>query len=532
MGLTATLRRMTPLRPMIVTAPGGEPARMAVERWCDRHGWLPAYAPAQANTLVVCGAGAGEFDDAIDAVWDQLPLPRRRVTVTGPDEVDAALQDAITALRSGADAGTSGPAAPSDGRRPADGQRAAGHRDADGTPGGHRHADGEPPAAPDRPEHADHEPSGHDEHDHGGHEPDEHGGNDETEPGHGKRERGMEEPHPHEHGAHEQAGRQAGHPRDEHGGHERGEHGGHEHGTHEHAGHQAGHGGHENGGHENGGHENGGHEHGGHEHGGHEHGGHEHGGMMMPGGVAMADRGTDRDGLMLDRLHLTLGPALYPWPAGFLVRLVLQGDVVQEAEAQRLPGGPRPPTTPAVRLLDQVQALLVLAGWQRAARDGRRLRDEARSGTAPAGYRRWAARLRRSRLLRWSLAGLGRLPVEPATPASPQHRHPVDPAAPNGRLSDEPATPASPQHRRPADPAEPGGRLAVEPGAGADVYDRLSAWLDGLDAVFAGHRVELVEPDPGLLPAALAGGDLAAARLTVASLAAMPASRSAVERAR
>jgi hypothetical protein len=63
------------------------------------------------------------------------------------------------------------------------------------------------------------------------------------------------------------------------------------------------------------------------------------------------------------------------------------------------------------------------------------------------------------------------------------------------------------------------------------VYGRLSAWLDGLDAVFAGRAIELVEPDPGLLPAALAGGDLAAARLVVASLGAAPVHEPVPERA-
>jgi hypothetical protein len=392
MGLTTTLRRLTPLRPLIVTAPGGEPARMAVERWCDRRTWSPAYAPAQANALVVCGPGSAALDAAADEVWRQLPLPRRRVTVRTADDVDAALHHTLTALRS--------PSYPTD-DAPEPG--AAGHRNA--------------------------EPSEHERHDHH-HQPE-----------------------------------------------------------------QAGHGG---------------------------HGG--HGQMVMPGGVAMAGRGTDRDGLMLDRLHVTLGPALYPWPAGLVVRLVLQGDVVQEAAAELLSGGPRLSIAPAVRLLDQAQSLLVLAGWPGAARDARRLRDAVRTGTPPTGYRRWATRVRRSRMLRWSLSGLGRLPADRPTPiGGPEtgtRATPID-----GTEQRRRARPIG--RTRPRTAAGP--RDATEPAT--DVYRRLSAWLDGLDVVLAGHPVELVEPDPGLLPAALAGGDLAAARLVVASLGAAPVGELVPERA-
>jgi hypothetical protein len=241
--------------------------------------------------------------------------------------------------------------------------------------------------------------------------------------------------------------------------------------------------------------------------------------MVLPGGVAMADRGADRDGLMLDRLHVTLGPALYPWPAGLTVRLVLQGDVVQEAAAELLPAGSRLSVPPAVRLLDQAQSLLVLAGWPGAARDARRLRDAVRAGAAPTGYRRWATRVRRSRMLRWSLSGLGPLPAEPTD--GPERAHPT----PNGGGDGRTRAGSSGQARSRTG-ASGGGS-----GPADDVYGRLSAWLDGLDAVFAGRAIELVEPDPGVLPAALAGGDLAAARLVVASLGAAPVPEPVPERA-
>src|SRR6266851_3002499 len=68
-------------------------------------------------------------------------------------------------------------------------------------------------------------------------------------------------------------------------------------------------------------------------------GGQDMGGMGMPGGLRMAGRGADRDGLRLDQLHVPLGPVLPDWPAGLVVHLTLQGDVVQRAEAQALGPG-------------------------------------------------------------------------------------------------------------------------------------------------------------------------------------------------
>ncbi|MDN5750212.1 MAG: hypothetical protein L0H64_17155, partial [Pseudonocardia sp.] len=95
------------------------------------------------------------------------------------------------------------------------------------------------------------------------------------------------------------------------------------------------------------------------------------------GGLPMADRAPDRDGLTLDQLHLSLGPVLADWPAGLAVRLTLQGDVVQSAQVQsaqvevaqvevaqvevaRLPGEPAPAggDVPAAAALDGLARLL------------------------------------------------------------------------------------------------------------------------------------------------------------------------------
>jgi hypothetical protein len=144
----------------------------------------------------------------------------------------------------------------------------------------------------------------------------------------------------------------------------------------------------------------------------------------------MAQRGADRDGLRLDRLHVPLGPVLVDWPAGLVVDTVLQGDVIQEAVARVIrPGGvgvsfwdepwarDREVGRAEVRRrtaaahLDSLGRLLGVAGWPGAARDARDLRDRLLAGTGGRGvrrdYARFAGRVRRSRVLRWMLRGHG-----------------------------------------------------------------------------------------------------------------------------
>ncbi|WP_046470288.1 hypothetical protein [Allosalinactinospora lopnorensis] len=155
------------------------------------------------------------------------------------------------------------------------------------------------------------------------------------------------------------------------------------------------------------------------------------GDMMMPGGVPMADRAEDRDGLMLDQLHIALGPALPDWPSGLSLRLVIQGDVVQDAEASTVgepteatvaywdapvvdaDGHPDSLRARAAGALDSMQRLLSVAGWPSAALSGRRLRDALLSTDPqtlpPRDLVRWLRRVRRSRMLRWSTNGLGEI---------------------------------------------------------------------------------------------------------------------------
>lgn len=160
-----------------------------------------------------------------------------------------------------------------------------------------------------------------------------------------------------------------------------------------------------------------------------QHGGME--GMELPGGLPMAGRGDDRDGLRLDRLHLRLGPVLPDWPAGLAVRLTLQGDVIQRAEPEALYGGggsfwdepwqraaagEHVTTGDAAKRraaahLDSLARFAGVAGWDAAAVTARRLRDGVLAGAPgadlPGNIRRFARRVAASRALAWLTGGLG-----------------------------------------------------------------------------------------------------------------------------
>ncbi|MGW4354262.1 hypothetical protein ACWELJ_19465 [Nocardia sp. NPDC004582] len=195
--------------------------------------------------------------------------------------------------------------------------------------------------------------------------------------------------------------------------------------------------------------------------------------MALPGGLVMADREADRDGLALDVLTVPLGPVLVDWPGGLVVRARLQGDVVTGATVSVLGAargsapywlGPwlraeRGEAVPerelrgwrAARALDVVATLLAVTGWEDAAAAGRRFRDQALAGSGSpgaarpqhghghghghgsmdpsqesldsnlfavdAGLDRWARRVTRSRVLRWSLRDVGRIGGGEGVPA-------------------------------------------------------------------------------------------------------------------
>lgn len=100
MGLTAALLRFGyPVpRPLIVTSPGHTATRLAVEAELRRRGGRPATGPGEADTLLTCGALTGDYRDAAQRVWRQLPRPRARVEVTGLEAAPAALTSAVAQL--------------------------------------------------------------------------------------------------------------------------------------------------------------------------------------------------------------------------------------------------------------------------------------------------------------------------------------------------------------------------------------------------------------------------------------------------
>lgn len=207
---------------------------------------------------------------------------------------------------------------------------------------------------------------------------------------------------------------------------------------------------------------------------------------MTPAGIPLAGGAEDRDGLEMDVLHAPLGPVLPHWPPGLVLHCVLHGDVVAEAEVELLEGtvppcASAPPVVLAAAAVDGAAGLLTLAGWGDAAAAGYRVRDLFLDGSRERGLRELDAlrgRVRRSRLLRWALSGLGVL--------------------------DDDAVRA---HGLPAD-------------ARGDVRDRLLALLDraataepgGPDSRGAGQVVLAV------VPTLVTGLELAAVRLVVASL--------------
>jgi len=167
--------------------------------------------------------------------------------------------------------------------------------------------------------------------------------------------------------------------------------------------------------------------------------------MAMPAGLAMAERADDRDGLKLDQLQVALGPVLADWPAALVVRTALQGDVIQQVEVATLTSTTVSDGFPfwdepwlraaageavtrgeaarrrAASHLDSLGRLLAVAGWEEAALTARRLRDLLLAGAPSARLlppaARLAQRLERSRTLRWLTGSLGILEAEAATAA-------------------------------------------------------------------------------------------------------------------
>jgi hypothetical protein len=229
-------------------------------------------------------------------------------------------------------------------------------------------------------------------------------------------------------------------------------------------------------------------------------GGMDMGGMDMPGGIPMADRSADRDGLTLDQLHVALGPALPYWPPGLIVRLVLQGDIVQTAESEIDAGragssfwlDTEASADDRVRVrvaaaADSLQRLLSVAGWRSAAATGCWLRDELLASDPGKAldprFVRWIRRVRRSRVLRWSTNGLGQVGLDGL-------------AGLRGDVSD---------------------RWLRWTGEIASLIDAPADHTRPAAVAWGAQRAEFARASLSLLPALLTGQELASARLIVAS---------------
>ena len=173
----------------------------------------------------------------------------------------------------------------------------------------------------------------------------------------------------------------------------------------------------------------------------HDHEG-EHHHDARPGGLPMARRADDRDGLRLDVLHVPLGPALQGWPPGLALLLTLQGDVVQDvaleareivahrtapswwnAPWRRAHGGADVQIGAAERRraaahLDSLTRLLFVAGDDGGFAAAASLRNAALAGhdhaDLLAGVAALERRLARGRLLDRVTRGVGRLDVRAA----------------------------------------------------------------------------------------------------------------------
>ena len=97
MGVIAGPHR-TPMHVLLVEAPGGSAVRIELEAAAATTGHAIAIHPAESDVLLVCGTPGPELHTVIDRVWDQMPYPKHRATLTSPDEIDAALATALEAL--------------------------------------------------------------------------------------------------------------------------------------------------------------------------------------------------------------------------------------------------------------------------------------------------------------------------------------------------------------------------------------------------------------------------------------------------
>lgn len=100
MGLSDALARLAvrAAQVLVVEVPGHWATRMELEQQLRRRGWRPAWTPADADVLAVCGVPGPELSELVDRLWEQMPGPRVRADITSPGGVGPALDDAAALL--------------------------------------------------------------------------------------------------------------------------------------------------------------------------------------------------------------------------------------------------------------------------------------------------------------------------------------------------------------------------------------------------------------------------------------------------
>lgn len=100
MGVTSRVARLAvkATHVLIVEVPGWGETRMLLEAELDRRGWTHALSAADADVLAICGIPGEELKTVCDRVWDQLPGPRARVSLTASAAISASLDDAVAGL--------------------------------------------------------------------------------------------------------------------------------------------------------------------------------------------------------------------------------------------------------------------------------------------------------------------------------------------------------------------------------------------------------------------------------------------------
>ncbi|MCE0487739.1 hypothetical protein [Ornithinimicrobium sediminis] len=166
MGLSGVLARAAArhAHALVVEVPGWWRTRVEVEHAVLARGWQLAPSPADADVLVVCGVPGRGLRDAVELVWHQMPGPRVRVEVQGPEEAAVRLDEAHARLLDTArhrdDALRRPDAEELLARVDGDGEEHEDHDD-------HGHGDHEDHEDYGHADHEDHEDHGHA--DHGGH---------------------------------------------------------------------------------------------------------------------------------------------------------------------------------------------------------------------------------------------------------------------------------------------------------------------------------------------------------------------------